>query len=211
MSRIDAPLLSSLSLYFFYQPVFDIPQVPQFLHHVERFKPPHKVYIGLFDHTIKASLISPSSGCTFFLQLHCPGLFRQLLLLGQIFTQFLPHTCHVHHLSLRRKDSSESGEQDLAVWQGLLHPFTAVQALDVTGDKLVLDVACILSRLAVLRAAEVLPKLHTVVFHGLGQYEHMVSPLMGVFIGACKLLDRPVAVSWMRRRTPSPVLDSDDE
>ena len=194
IARIDAPLLRSFSLQFFYQPILDIPQVPQFLRWVENFKPPLTADIDLLDYAIDASLLSP--GCNFFLRLHCPWLFRQLLLLEQIFTQFLPHTSHVHHLKLNKEYTSEPEQQDCALWLGFLHPFTAVQVLDVTGDEFGVYVAYILSELTVLRAAEVLPMLHTVVFHGLEQIKPMVTPVLRPFIDARMLSDRPVAVSF---------------
>ena len=49
IARIDTPLLSSFGLQFFYQPIFDIPQVPQFLRCVEKFKPPLTADIYFLD------------------------------------------------------------------------------------------------------------------------------------------------------------------
>jgi len=39
MALVDAPLLDYLRIRF-YQPVFDTPQVPQFVHRIEMFNPP---------------------------------------------------------------------------------------------------------------------------------------------------------------------------
>jgi hypothetical protein len=207
IARIDTPLLSTFSLHFFYQPIFDIPQIPQFFSRVEKFKPPFTADIDLFDRNIDASLSSP--GCDFFVRLNCDQFFTPPLLLEQIFTQFLPHTSHVHRLKLNRRYTPELGQQDPALWLRFLRPFTAVQFLDVTGDRLGLDVAHILSVLALLRAPEVLPMLHTVVMHGSEGIEHMVTHLLRAFIDARKLSDCPVVVSWMPQGGHGSV--SDDE
>ena len=67
-------------LQFFYQPIFDVPHVPQLLNRIEKFKPPFEVdIVDFLDYTIDASLLS----------------------LGYNFTS------HVHHLKLNRKSASE--------------------------------------------------------------------------------------------------------
>ena len=195
IARIDAPLLLYFSLQFFYQPIFDIPQVPQFLCCVEKFKSPLTADIDFFKYTIVVSLFS--LGCNFFLRFHCTGFNEQLLLLKQICTQFFPHTTHVHHLKLNREYTFGPGREDSALWLGFFRPFNAVQVLDVIGDKLGVDIACVLGGLTAGRAAEALPMLHTVVLHGPEQTNPLVTRLSRLFIDARKLSDHPVAISWI--------------
>jgi len=190
IARIDTPLLSSFGLQFFYQPIFDIPQVPQFLRCVEKFKPPLTADIYFLDLAVVARFDSP--GCDdVFLRFDCTGLARQLLLLERIYAQCLPHTSHVNHLKLNRYNTSESGQQDFALWLEFLRPFNAVRILDVTNVELEADIACVLGGLTAERAAEVLPMLCTVVLHEPEETE----PLLRPFIDARKLSDQPVAVS----------------
>jgi len=60
MGRIDAPLLDVLHLVFFYQPTSGIPQLPQIIHRIEKFKTPDKAHITFHDHRAEISL---TSGC----------------------------------------------------------------------------------------------------------------------------------------------------
>jgi len=195
IARIGTPLLSTFSLNFFYQPILDIPQVPQFLRSVEKFKPPLTADIHFSDFTIVASFDSP--GCDFFLRSHCTGLDRQLLLLEQIYTQCLSHTSHVNHLKLSREYTSEPWQQDFALWLEFLRPFNAVQILNVTDVGLEADIAYVLGGLTAERAAEVLPMLHTVMLHEPEEIEPLVTHLLRPFIDARRLSDHPVAVSRM--------------
>jgi hypothetical protein len=190
IARIDAPLLRTFSLELSQQPNFDISQVPQFLSRIEIFKPPFTGDIILCDSHIDASLLLP--GFNFTLRLKCDWFFTPASLVEEIFTQFLPHTSHVHNLKFFRDYAAS--QEDSALWLGVFRLFTAVQVLDVDGDTLGLDVAHILSDVEVSRAAEVLPMLHTIVMDELEDIGPEVTSILGPFLDARKLSDRPVAI-----------------
>jgi len=214
IARIDAPLLHYFFLQFFYQPNFDTPQVSQFLRRVENFKPPLTADIHFHDCTVGASEAVSLSGCNFFLRLHRDWLFRKLVMLEQIFSQCFPHTSHVLRLRLKlnkeyNSEESEPGPQVSALWLRFLQIFNAVQILDVIDEELVHDIAYVLGELTGERAAEVLPLLRTVVFHGPGYIRPSVNHLLGPFIDARKLSDHPVAVSWMLERGRGSILDNE--
>jgi len=86
MARIDAPSLGLLHLEFFYQPVFDIPQVPQFIHRIQKVKPPIEAYVYFCCDAVSVFLFV-SRGTSFLLQPPCAGIDRQLSSLEQIFAQ----------------------------------------------------------------------------------------------------------------------------
>jgi hypothetical protein len=193
LARIDAPLLSHLSLRFSYQPVFDIPQVPRFIHGSEMFKPPLYANVEFDCHGVDISMLSPLNA-TLFVQSYCSGSDTQLEWLQQTSTQLLPLLSNVDELDLSNTDDMRPHEQEDTLWLGILRLFNAVEILSIYDEVLEVDIAGVLGGLTGERAVEMLPMLHTLVLSGFDDIESTVTPLLKSFIEARQLSHHPVVV-----------------
>ena len=194
--RFDAPLLNHLTLQFFSQPIFGIPQLLQFVHRTERFKTLTDAKVHFGDYEVRV-YVSRSVDRTFLLGFRTFQLAAQLSLLEQVFTRCFP-LFHVNELVLRRDDDPIplADQQNSELWLGLLRPFNAVQVLYFFDDELEVQVARVLGDLTGVRTAEVLPMLHTLVSKEFesDRVEPLVTPLLKPFIDARQLWGHPVTV-----------------
>lgn len=197
IARLDAPHLNHLSLKFFYQTVFDVPQVPRFIQGSEIFKPPLFASVDVSSHGIDVSILSPVDGYI-FLQTYCPGLDTQLSWLRQICTHLLPLLPDVDELELRSSHDMQLHREDSTLWLEVLGLFSDVQILFVYDDGLEVDIARVLGGLTGERAVEMLPMLHTLVLNAFDDVEHLVTPLLKPFIDTRQLSDHPVVVPYDR-------------
>jgi hypothetical protein len=204
MAQISAPRLKIIYPEVFYQPIFDITQLLQFMHRSEIFRPPIESHADVsFNDGVHISLLPPDDGGCFNLRFHCTGSDRQLSLLKHIFTQCLPLLPRVCHLSLSGNDwhDPELDQQDSSTLLGFLRLFNAVQILYVGGLPpqyyLVIHIARVLGELTRERAVEVLPMLHTLEVDS-GHVEHLVTPVLKPFIDTRQLSGHPVAVRVLR-------------
>jgi len=194
ISRIDAPILHHFQVRFFNQPIFHIPQLPQFICRGESFKPFVEAHVNFCDHFFDISHIS-SDEFFFVMRFQRTGFDRQLSLLEQIYTQCSPLLCHVSHFHLSREKGPLPIQQDSALWLGLLRPFNAVQTLFISGDELELDITRVLGELAAERAVEVLPMLHTVELMRFDPVRPLVTSSLKPFIDARQLSAHPVTLT----------------
>jgi hypothetical protein len=140
-----------------------MPQLPQFLRCIEGFKAPSKTYVGFYCDTIAVAL-SSSVGSS---QFECDVLARQHSLLKQVYTQSLPFLSHAKVLELSTNFRLGAKLQDCMLWLEILRLFNEMQTLcvwdeelgDLTGER--------------ERVAEVLPKLHTLMFRSF--YQALIS------------------------------------
>jgi hypothetical protein len=65
VSRIDALLLDCMLLQFFHHPIFDIPELPQFIHHSKILKPPSEVDVSFGYDVFRITLLPSGSGYFF--------------------------------------------------------------------------------------------------------------------------------------------------
>ena len=197
MARIDAPLLDDLDLRFFYQPTSGVPQLPQIIHRIEKFKTPHKADIEFRHYGADIFL---TSGCLIgggylHLEFECDGLDRQLSLLEQVFSQCFPLLSHVDTLELF--DLDVQPRQDSTLWLAFLRPFIAVRSLLFYDQDSMSQIAHVLGDLTEERAAEVLPMLRTIVWDGdcdWDEVEPWLIPLLQPLIDARELSCYPVEV-----------------
>ena len=198
MAQIDAPLLDDLHLQFFCQPTSGVPQLPQIVHRMEKFKTPHKADIDFHVHRADISL---TSGCLrvggrFHLEFECDGLDRQLSLLEQVFSQCFPLLSHVDALEIFDHDMQP--DQDSTLWLAFLRPFDAVRTLLFCDQDSMSQIADVLGDLTEERATEVLPMLRTIVWYGdcdWDEVEPWVIPSLQPFIDARELSGHPVKVT----------------
>ena len=194
MARIDAPLLDDLDLQFFYQPTSGVPQLPQIIHRIKKFKTPHKADIDFRHHRADISL---TSGCLIGGDLHLEferhGLDRQLSLLEQVFSQCFPLLSHVGTLELF--DHNMQPYRGSTLWLAFLRPFNAVRSLLFYDEGSLFQIAHVLGDLTEERAAEVLPMLRTIVWCGSCDWDEVeawVVPLLQPFIDAREISGHPV-------------------
>ena len=193
IARVNAPHINRLSLSFSYQTVFDVSQVPRFIHGSEMFKPPLFASVEVSHRGVDISILSSANGYL-FLQTYCPGLNTQLSWSRQIFTQLSPLLSHVDELELCSGYDMPLRRQNSALWLEILSLFSDVQTLSIYDDGLEVAIAGILGRLAGERAIEMLPMLNTLVLSGFDDIEFSVTPLLKSFIDARQLSDHPVVV-----------------
>jgi len=195
MDRIDAPLLDDLALRFFYQPTSGVPQLPQIIHRIEKFKTPHMAIVDFYDQSAEISLFFGLFDDSLYLDFECNGLDRQLSLLEQVFSQCFPLLSHVDTLQLL--DHGIQPHQDSTLWLAFLRPFNAVRTLIFYDQDLTSQIARVLGDLTEERDAEVLPMLYTIMYDGSRNWDEVESwliPLLQPFLDARELLGHPVEV-----------------
>ena len=194
MSRIDAPLLQSLRLKFFYRPTFDIPQLSRFINGMEKLKSPLWASMVFHEDGIEVSILS-SLGGSLFLEIMCTVIDKQFLLLERFWTQCLPLRSQVDELELSKTCHMQKDLQSAIGWLGFLSPFNASQILYVHDEELETSIASELGELNGESVVEVLPMLHTLKLDRLDRAKPLVTSLK-TFIDARRLSSRPVTVKW---------------
>lgn len=189
MTRIRAPRLDHIHLYFFYQPAVGIPQLPQIIHRSKKFKTPREADIVFHENSVH---IAFSSEWPIFGYLHLEferdGLDRQLSLLEQVLSQCFSLLSHVVTLEIHDRHHDMQPDQDSTLWLAFLQPFNAVDSLCLFDRHLLLQIARALGELTEERAAEVLPMLSAMKWFGCDwdEVEPWVTPLLQPFIDAHK-------------------------
>jgi len=201
VGRVNAPLLKYGLLKFYDEPIFDTPQVPQFMHRTNMLKLLGRVEVLFRRQSTFVSFRSSIGPAKLFLSFWCSRFPAQVAIMEQIYAQWPPLVSHVKSLKLGDSFLSEEGWWEVikpAAWIGFLCPFTAVQTLRLRGIAMVHHIVHHLGRLEGERAAEVLPALCTIelVCSELGARSESESlRLLGPFLVARKESERPVVVN----------------
>jgi hypothetical protein len=201
VARIDTPLLEQLSIAFFLDLIFDIPQLHDFVARTENLRPFNQAEIQFSGRTITVILGSPTR---FELEIKCERSDWQLSSMTQIFSQQLPLLSHVEQLEIGERPWESVGwkddpDMDSSLWLELFQLFVAVQSLYVSKN-LVLPVVAALQDLRVTggTAVEVLPALLNLSLEGL-EPSGPVQEAIKSFVAARRLSDHPVAIQrWDR-------------
>lgn len=197
IARIDTPQLNFFSPQFFYQPIFDIPQLPQFIHRAEKLKLPHHARIEFCEDAVVISLTSREDGNS-ALRFYCTGLYRQLSLL----VHSLPLLSRIDTLELASCSPLLYGRH--MPWLDFLRIFDAVKALHVDYEQLEMQfvIATALAEIALEETEEVLPMLQIIV----GRFDLEEFEMMRPFLHARSESGHPVEVMmWLP--VPSPDQD----
>jgi hypothetical protein len=202
VARIDTPLLEQLSIAFFLDLIFDIPQLHDFVARTENFRTFNQAEIQFSGRTITAFLGSPTR---IELQIKCERSDWQLSSMTQIFSQQLPLLSHVEQLEIWAPRSEIIGwkddpDMDSSLWLELFQLFVAVQSLYVSKN-LVLPVVAALQDLRVTggTAVEVLPALLNLSLEGL-EPSGSVQEAIKSFVASRQLSVQPVAIQrWDRQ------------
>ena len=139
LARINAPLLSTLNVEFFYQLTFDLSRMLQFIRRTGEFR--FRSVELQFDKELVSLIVDPHPESTgsypFLVQVKCQPLDRQAASASQICHALEPMLSEVEHLTLGfHKDGSVpwKDEIDVEMWHGLLRTFAGVQSLRLSGD-----------------------------------------------------------------------------
>jgi len=200
VARIDTPLLKQLTVTFFLDLIFDIPQLHDFVARTENLRPFNQAEMRFSGRTITVILGSP---IRFALEIKCERSDWQLSSLTQIFSQQLPLLSHVEQLKIWNPPWEIIGwkddpDMDSSLWLELFQLFVAVQSLYVS-EKLVLPVVAALQDLLTGgTAVEVLPALRNLSLEGL-EPSGPVQEAIKSFVAARRLSDHPIAIQrWDR-------------
>lgn len=200
VARIDVPQLHSLGITFFYQLLFDIPQLTQFVCRTPKFKGPDEAYLT-FSYSNVSVILQNRFGTKLALGISCRKIDWQLLSLVQICTSSSPLFSIMEHLYIdiagfsslpRWEDDVENGQ-----WLDLLRPFTVVKNVYFS-RKIASHIVAALQELVEENVTSVLPGLECLFMEMLGP-SRPVQEAIGQFVAARQLANRPIAVShWGR-------------
>jgi len=168
-TRIDATLLSKLTVAFLVDFDVVIPRLHYFVNRAERLGPFKHASILLNGWMIKIVFGSPTR---FELNIRCETPDRQLSLITQVFSQQLPLLSHVEWLWIHGLpfpwgcvEWQFGSGMDASHWLGVFHLLTSLQSLYVS-KRLVPHVAAALQELTEGRVMEVLPVLDNLFLEG---------------------------------------------
>ena len=199
VALIDTPLLDNVEITFFNQLIFDIPQLPQFMRRLNRFKAFDQAYV-LFQSLYVQVRLFPQAGtgdeANFKLKVSCKPSDWQLSSVAQICDWSTPCST-VEHLHIRKDTGSGPQWQDdmeNTQWIDLLHPFIAVKDLYLSEE---LAPLVSLALRESVGAADVLPALQNIFFEGL-EPSSFFQAVIGPFIAARESSKRPVAPHYSK-------------
>ena len=202
LTRVDAPQLNELRIFFFNQTIFDTPQLFQLIGRRPTQRAPEKGYIIFSSGFIIVKFLSQTSDCrALILDILCEApKLRQLSSLEKVLTSSLPPLFTLEDLYIHEDPFSRPGRLDdveSALWLQLLHPFVAVKNLYLEEGFLPRFVPA-LQELVGGRTTEVLSILENIFLEGfqpLGPIHEGIK----TFVAARRLASHSVVVSrWDR-------------
>ena len=198
VARIDTPLLDNFTITFSCLPIFDTPQLNQFIIRTSKFKTHNEARVVLADDDIQVKL--PQSDGALCLRILCDRQDLQLSYLVQVCSSFFPQAfmTAVEHLYILR-DTFWCWTEDIENnrWLELFYPFTAVKVLYISRE-FVPHVTLALQELVGERVTEVLPVLQGLFLEDTPPPG--VQEAIGRFIASRQLVGRPIAVfRWKRK------------
>jgi hypothetical protein len=200
VARIDAPLLDKLWITFFYELIFDTPQLTQFISCTPKFKAHDKAHVS-FDHKDVSVTLPQKFDRTLRLGVSCSQTDWQISSLAQFCSLSFPQSLilaverlYIHsHRAWGWQDDIENSQ-----WLELLHPFTAVKGVYIS-QEIAPRIAPALQELVRERVAEVLPVLET-LFLEEPLTPGSVQETIGPFVSARQLSSHPITISrWERK------------
>ena len=172
VSCIDAPRLSHLDITFFNQIIFGTPQFMQFISRTPGLKVVKKANVtfcvGPSNDTAVVRLSPTSSYGWLRVSVRSKELDWQVSSMEQVCTLSLPPFSTLEDLYImdRRPQSDKQDNIENVLWLELLHPFTTVKNLYLSGG-FTLHIVHALQELVGGRATEVLPTLQNIFLEGL--------------------------------------------
>ena len=204
LADIDVPLLESILITFFHQPIFDIPQLAQLMGRTTRFQTPNEahVYFNNFDllvgyHVPLTRTIGKMSGLTI-----SSKEMNQQSSLEQVFTSFFPSVFKVEHLYIYEPGNPYLQwhyDYEGMHWPRIFDPFTAVKNLYLSKE-FITHIAPVLYKLSEEGGTDVLPALQN-IYLGIRPSEDSepFQEFIAEFVAARQLASRPITVSFWER------------
>ena len=199
VARVDAPLLGYISMSFFYQPIFDTPQLAQFMRRATGLKALNEACVDFRPYEVGVEFFSTG---TFrkasSLNIPCKGLQSQLSSLAQLLTPFFPSIYTVEHLYIHWRDPRLLGpmpqdEMENLQWLETFQSFAKVKNFYVS-ERFVQGITHSLRELVEGRLMDVFPALESLFLEGF-QSSGPVQETIGQFVAARQLSGHPVTVS----------------
>jgi hypothetical protein len=199
VARIDAPLLTYMSITFFYQLILHTPQLTKFISRTPTLKLNSETQARVLFSGSGVSCVLPrirSKGL--LLGVSCRQSDWQLSSLSQVCTLSFPRALiqSVEQLYILEDTHPRSRWQDdveTSYWLEFLHPFTAVKNLYLSKE-FAPRIAPTLQELVGQRATETLPALQSLFVEDLPP-SGPIQEDIGKFIAARQVSDHPVAIS----------------
>lgn len=203
LAPIDAPLLDSLEIMFFYKVIIDTPQLVQFVSRTPNVKASVEAHVVFSDESVSVTLPGALPG-RLLLEILCRPSNWQILSLAQAcsssFPQFLVPAVERLYIS-DTVDPQPDWEDDIESdqWLEALRPFTAVRDLYLSRE-FAPRIASTLQELAGESVTEVFPTLQNIFLEEL-HLSGTVQEAVGQFVAARQLVNHPIAVShWDSKR-----------
>jgi hypothetical protein len=204
VSRIDAPILSKLSVSFFLQLIFDIPQLAQFICRTPRLKTHDEARVEFNNWRASVTLPQTLDGNLNLGFSHSQGKSDwELSSLAQVCNSLSFHQNlipAVERLYIQCKFILEDWEDDVesGQWRELLRTFISVKDLYISSSSMP-RIAPALQELVEEGVTGVLPALQTLFLEEMplsGPFQEAI----GKFVSARQLAGHPIAVSrWERK------------
>jgi hypothetical protein len=195
VARIDASVLKELNITFFYQLMFDTPQLNQFISRAPKFKAHHEAQLFFSDWEVSVKL--PFQREALMLGSSCREPDQQLSSLTQVCSSSFPRSLisMVEHLYIQNTSLLPRWHDNIenSQWLELLHPFIAVKSLYIS-QEFVPRIARALEELVGERVSEVLPALQTLILQGTLP-SGPVQQAIGQFVAARQFAGHSISVS----------------
>lgn len=195
VARINCPLLDYVWITFFFQPVFDTPQLHQFISRTEMLNSRNLAEVIFYDHSVTVTFYSQkrTDRPGLVLRIPCTWSDSQLPSMAQVCRSSFPPFSTLEHLEIH----NHRNWQDHIVgngthWLELLRPYTAVKNLFLRKG-IPVHVAPALQELAEGRVTGVLPALQNLFVAGL-EPRGSVQGTIRQFVGARLLSGHPVTL-----------------
>ena len=197
VARTHMPALTTLTIKFFNQLIFEVPQLYGFISRVEELKFFNEVYIKPAAESIDISFYRKKHGYSHracYLSISCRQLDWQLSFTTQIFDQLSPLLSGAELLIIYKPHSISTGREDVdsIQWLELFQPLPHLSWVCINIEELVPDVVHALVNEGMV--AGVLPSLTSFYLAG---YWRSTSAMNAAkrFIATCKLANRNISLS----------------
>jgi F-box-like len=187
LSRIDAPLLSSMDITFFNQLVFHTPQLRHFISRMVIFKAPGRGYIYFDDDNVT---VDPFQ--TLSLRILCKPSDWQLSSLSQLYNSALSPLPTLEHLEIHNRREYWEDDMEDVQWLELLCLFPSLKDLVLSGKSFRLLTPA-LNELNGESITEVLPALQNIIIQG-PQSSEADNKAIGKFIATRQFLGIPITI-----------------
>jgi hypothetical protein len=203
VARVDAPSLQNLSVTYFYQPVFEIPQLSRFIGRTKRLTSPRKASIqfSMKDVVITEHFQESPCGPEIRLQLSCRDLDRRIASIAYMCRQLSPFLRTVERLDIKAFllfSTRRPHQIDPTHWLDLFRSFQGVKTLEVT-DTPAPNIASALEHATKGITQDVFPALCDL---RLNRWQESLSASIVKFTGARQLSGRPISVHYRGESSP---------